>query len=57
MGIRGTTPRVEIAEDGSVKFSTLIEESRDRVNRGAAPAAAPVVDETNKPNLQICKGC
>jgi len=57
MGIRGTTPRVEIAEDGSVKFSTLIEESRDRANRGAAPAAAPVVDETNKPNLQICKGC
>ena len=28
MGIRGTTPRVEIAEDGSVKFSTLIEEGR-----------------------------
>jgi hypothetical protein len=26
MGIRGTTPRVEILNDGSVKFSTLIEE-------------------------------
>jgi hypothetical protein len=26
MGIRGTAPRVEIAEDGSVKFSTLVEE-------------------------------
>ena len=25
MGIRGTTPRVEILNDGSVKFSTLIE--------------------------------
>ena len=35
MGIRGTTPRVEIAEDGSVKFSTLIEEGRDRANRAS----------------------
>jgi hypothetical protein len=26
IGIRGTAPRVEILEDGSVKFSTLIEE-------------------------------
>jgi hypothetical protein len=26
MGIRGTAPRVEILDDGSVKFSTLIEE-------------------------------
>jgi Tfp pilus assembly protein PilF len=26
MGIRGTAPRVEILEDGTVKFSTLIEE-------------------------------
>lgn len=26
IGIRGTAPRVEISEDGSVKFSTLVEE-------------------------------
>ncbi len=26
MGIRGTSPRVEISNDGSVKFSTLVEE-------------------------------
>jgi hypothetical protein len=26
MGIRGTAPRVEILNDGSVKFSTLIED-------------------------------
>jgi hypothetical protein len=57
MGIRGTTPRVEIADDGSVKFSTLIEENRDRVNSGATPTAAPVVEERDKPNLQICRGC
>ena len=57
MGIRGTTPRVEIADDGSVKFSTLIEESKDRVGGGATPGAAPVVEERDKPNLQICRGC
>ena len=57
MGIRGTTPRVEIAEDGSVKFSTLIEESKDRVGSGATPSAAPAVEERDKPNLQICRGC
>jgi hypothetical protein len=38
MGIRGTTPRVEISDDGTVKFSTLIEENKSRVeenwNRG-----------------------
>ena len=28
MGIRGTAPHVEIQEDGSVKFSTLIEENK-----------------------------
>jgi hypothetical protein len=57
MGIRGTTPRVEIAEDGSVKFSTLIEETRGQANRAAAPGAAPAADEKDKPNLQICRGC
>jgi len=30
MGIRGTTPRVEIGEDGTVKFSTLIEDGKDK---------------------------
>src|SRR5262249_31948837 len=33
MGIRGTTPRVEIAADGTVRFSTLVEEKAT----GAAP--------------------
>ena len=28
MGIRGTTPHVVVSEDGSVRFSTLIEEKR-----------------------------
>jgi len=51
MGIRGTTPHVEISDDGTVRFSTLIEENKRRVmekrgqieekieeNKGGAPA-------------------
>jgi len=57
MGIRGTTPRVEIADDGSVKFSTLIEEGKGQATRAVAPGVAPVVEEKDKPNLQICRGC
>jgi hypothetical protein len=45
MGIRGTTPRVEIMDDGTVKFSTLIE-------RRPAPRMPPM----NQPD-SICKGC
>jgi hypothetical protein len=30
MGIRGTTPHVRISDDGSVEFSTLIEENKNR---------------------------
>jgi len=46
MGIRGTTPHVEISDDGSVRFSTLIEENKGSVtekrggieeNKGGAP--------------------
>jgi len=29
MGIRGTTPHVEISDDGSVRFSTLVEGNKD----------------------------
>src|SRR3954451_5198098 len=31
MGIRGTTPHVEISDDGSIRFSTLIEENKGGV--------------------------
>jgi hypothetical protein len=65
MGIRETTPRVEISEDGTVKFSTLIEEGKDQVMQkfggGGAPRAAttpaPIIEERSKPNLDICRGC
>jgi hypothetical protein len=36
MGIRGTTPHVQIFDDGSVKFSTLVEEKKS-----ATPPATP----------------
>jgi hypothetical protein len=46
MGIRGTTPHVEISDDGTVKFSNLIEENKAKVTekleqnkRGAAAPA------------------
>lgn len=55
MGIRGTTPHVEIAEDGSAKFSTLIEEGKAKV---LEKLQAPVVQKREtKPNLDICRGC
>jgi hypothetical protein len=46
MGIRGTTPHVQISDDGTVAFSTLIEENKSRgverrggveENKGVAP--------------------
>ena len=38
MGIRGTTPRVEISDDGTVRFSTLIEEGKSKVAQKAGSA-------------------
>ena len=64
MGIRGTTPRVEISDDGTVKFSTLIEEGKDKVLERSGGSARPAVspgpsniEERAKPNLDICRGC
>ena len=55
MGIRGTTPHVEIAEDGSAKFSTLIEEGKTKV---LEKLQAPVVQKREpKLNIDICRGC
>jgi len=42
MGIRGTAPHVEILEDGTVKFSTLIEEHKSATGEQKdIPAVAP----------------
>lgn len=67
MGIRGTTPHVEISDDGTVKFTTLIEEGKNQVlekygaatvkpKGGAAPDLIPAI-ERKKLNLDICRGC
>jgi hypothetical protein len=59
MGIRGTTPRVEISDDGSVKFSTLIEEGKSKLAKKPGPAAAQQPEQKAQPkfNLNICRGC
>ena len=59
MGIRGTTPHVEISEDGTAKFSTLIEEGKSQVvKKLGAPAAGQLQQKPDqKLNLNICRGC
>ena len=44
MGIRGTTPHVQISDDGTVTFSTLIEENKTRgvEQRGGVEENKPV---------------
>ncbi len=55
MGIRGTTPRIEISDDGTVKFATLIEEGKSKLaKRQRAPTAQ---QPEHKFNLNICRGC
>ena len=59
MGIRGTAPHVEIGGDGTVKFSTLIEENKNAVAPKPAPAAVPrpIPAQKSLPNLNICRNC
>jgi len=59
MGIRGTTPHVEISEDGAVKFSTLIEAGKDKLSKKSAPAAGQRAEPQDRDgfNLKICRGC
>ena len=70
MGIRGTTPHVEIRDDGTVSFATLIEEGKEKVLK-KRPDAAPGkqrraeiqpgqfkdLDKSIDIKLKICKGC
>ena len=57
MGIRGTTPHVEISDGGTVKFSTLLEEGKSKVTKGAPWVQQPEQKADHKPNLNICRGC
>src|SRR5258706_16263236 len=55
MGIRGTTPHVEVSADGTVKFSTLIEEGKSKITSKLGAPAAQRPEQ--KPHLDICRGC
>jgi hypothetical protein len=59
MGIRGTTPRVEISDDGTVRFSTLIEEGKNKLAKKAGSATAQQPEQKAQPkfNFNICRGC
>jgi hypothetical protein len=59
MGIRGTTPHIEISDDGTVKFATLIEEGKSKVmkKRGETTAQQPEHKTKHKFDFHICRGC
>jgi hypothetical protein len=59
MGIRGTTPHVEISDDGTAKFSTLIEEGKSKVMKKLGAPAVQELQQKPDPklNLNICRGC
>jgi hypothetical protein len=58
LGIRGTTPHIEISDDGTVKFATLIEEGKDAVmKRKTGPVVAPPRQRRADRALGICRGC
>lgn len=59
MGIRGTTPHVEISDSGSAKFSTLIEEGKSRSGKkaGQSPSGRSEQQTERKLNLNICRRC
>ena len=58
MGIRGTTPHVEVLEDGTVKFSTLVEEGKSKLAKKPRKSAEPLERRTElKFNPNICRRC
>jgi hypothetical protein len=57
MGIRGTAPHVEIVDDNTVKFTTLIEENKNVEARIAPPARKPAGDRDWIRVLKICRSC
>jgi hypothetical protein len=73
MGIRGTTPHVEISDDGTVRFANLIEENKAQVTekveqnkrgtpgkqrRAAQPSSGQQAESKNFDlNFKLCRGC
>jgi tetratricopeptide (TPR) repeat protein len=51
MGIRGTTPHVEISDDGTTKFDTLIEEGKNKLK----PQLSKLTDQYFQ-NVELCNG-
>ena len=53
MGIRGTTPHVEISDDGTTKFDTLIEEGKTKLtNKGQTSK----LTDNYFTNVELCNG-
>jgi hypothetical protein len=58
MGIRGTTPHVEVLEDGTVRFSTLVEEGKSKLAKKPRPPADRLERRTElKSTPNICRRC
>ena len=72
MGIRGTTPHIEISDNGTVAFSTLVEEGRGRApgqraatgnqrqatsGSSSTPVVGSGLDKNLTVKLKICKAC
>lgn len=58
MGVRGTTPHVEVLDDGTVKFSTLVEEGKSKLaKKSRASVDQPEQRAQRKFNPGICRGC
>lgn len=59
MGIRGTTPRIEISDDGTVRFATLVEEGKSKLLRKPATRVTPQSEPNtyHRFNPNICRGC
>ena len=57
MGIRGTTPHVEISNDGAVKFSTLSEEGKSKFAKKPGPPAVQRPEQQDRFIPKICRGC
>src|SRR5712672_1245297 len=53
MGIRGTTPHIEISDDGTVKFSTLIEEGKSKLAKKPGGPAAQQPEQKSHPKLNL----
>jgi lipoprotein NlpI len=58
MGIRGTAPHVEVAEDGTVKFSTLVEESKKKRTQTPATRSGSAAGQDRSVilHLEQCNG-